>query len=235
MERVADPSTVCALLSLVISMRGKLSALGYQTVPKDPFFYPRRFTRTLAIFVNQRLAHTPSNGPSALPTFCNHAYLNLTLIKRIDLAFDKYKSSEAYKLHRVVLNKLDDLTSATTSAIASSKGMTHGHTLSLSSKDRDGEGLLESTSDLPSFVAKVSLLRGKDGATSIRYLWTSRLDQLERKRLESVWSDAEEERERERERSDSDEDGEFLGVLPWSNRVQKKLESWAGFVHISLH
>ncbi|KAH8118294.1 hypothetical protein DFH11DRAFT_1723223 [Phellopilus nigrolimitatus] len=232
MERVADPSTVSALISLVLSMRNKLSVIGYQAIPKDPFIYSRRFTRSLASFVNQRLIQTPAAAPSTGPTICYHAYLNLTLIKRIDMAYEKYRSSDAYKLHRVVLNKLDDITSATTSAMSSSKGVPHGRSLSLSmsSKERDAEGMLEGTLDLPTFVGKVSHLRGKDTASTVRYLWSGRLDQLERKRREAVWSDAEEEKEkeRERERSDSDEEGEFLSALPWSGKMSKKIENWAG-------
>lgn len=218
-------------------MRNKLSLIGYQAVPKDPFLHPRRFTRSLAAFVNQRLAQTPAASTSAAPAMCHHAYLNLALIKHIDVAYDKYRSSEAYKLHRVVLNKLDDLTTVTTSAMSSSKGASHGKSmsLSLSSKDRDAESMLESTADLATFVGKVGFHRGKDCGASIRYLWTGRLELLERKRKESVWSDAEEEkeRERERERSESDEDGDLLGVFPWSSKVTKKIENWAGYVNIS--
>ncbi|KAI5124996.1 hypothetical protein M0805_007420 [Coniferiporia weirii] len=229
-DRMADPSTVSALLSLVLSMRNKLSVIGLQAVPKDPFLHPRRFTRSLAQFVNQRINQNQATTPSG-PTICHHAYLNLTLIKHIDLAYDKYRSSDAYKLHRVVLNKLDDFTSATTSAMTSSKGgIRHGRSLSLSlsSKERDAESLLDGTSDLATFVTKMGLLRGKDCPSSVRCLWTGRFDTLERKRQDCIWSDAEEEKDRERERSDSDEDGDLLGVLPWSNKVQKKLENWAG-------
>ena len=32
----------------------------------------------------------------------------------------------------------------------------------------------------------------------------------------------------ERDKSDSEEEGEGFGVLPWSNRVQRKIENWAG-------
>lgn len=214
-------------------MRNKLNVTGIQAVPKDPFLYPRRFIRTLAAFVNQRVQIASSSTSPSGSTICHHAYLNLALIKRIDMAFEKYKSSEAYKLHRVVLNKLDDLTTATTSAISSSKGsksVGHGQSLSLSlsSKERDVEGLLEATADLAAFVGNVNLLRGKETAASLRYLWSGRLDQLERKLFESILSDAEEEREKERERSDSEDDGELVSALPWSGRVQKKLESWAG-------
>lgn len=233
-ERIADPSTVASIISLCISMRNKLSAIGFQNVPKDPFMHPRRFTRVLATFVNQRLMTSPTSASSSAgPTLCQHAYLNLALIKHIDAAYEKYRSSDAYKLHRVVLNTLDDLTSATTQAMSSSKGVRHGQSmsLSLSSKEREADSLLESTPDLASFVNRVGYLRGKDCGSSVRYLWTGKLEQLDRKRKESIWSDVEEDKERERERemSGSDEDNDSTSVFPWSNRVTKKLENWAGY------
>ena len=216
-------------------MRNKLSIIGYQSVPKDPFLNPRQFTRCLAAFANQRLAQPPSS--SAGPPSFQHAYLNLTLINHIDAAYEKYRSSEAYKLHRVVLNKLDDLTTATTSAMSSSKGASHGKSmsLSLSSKDRDAENLLEPTSDLAAFVGKLGFFRSKDYCICARYLWTGKFEQLDRRRKESVLSDAEEDKDkdkdRDRERSESDDDGDALGVFPWSNRVTKKIENWTGQVH----
>lgn len=260
-EKLAEPPIISALISIVIATRNKLNAMSF-AVPKDPFFYPRRFTRTLALFVNQRLAHHPisanSHSPASTtsvgagagaPVFCHHAYLNFTLVERIDLAFEKHRAADAYKLHRVVLNKLDDLTAATTTALASASsksGLGHGHahahtrSLSLTTKERDAEALMEGTADLVAFVGKLtggaaaSARAGRDaGAPSVKYLWTGRLEQLERKRVEGVLSDAEEERERERERerSDfSDEDGENPFRMPWSNKVQKKLEGWAGCV-----
>ncbi|KAL5530150.1 hypothetical protein ACEPAF_6407 [Sanghuangporus sanghuang] len=227
-ERVADPSIVSALITLSLSMRNKLSAIGFQAVPKDPFFQPRQFTRCLAAFVNQRLAQAPSPTSTPCPAV-NHAYLNLTLIKVIDSAYDKYRSTEPYKLHRVVLNKIDDFTSATQSAMSSSRDASHSRSMSLSlSKDREAEVLVECTSDLANFVNRIDFLHKKDYGASIRYLWTGKFDQLERKKQESLQDDMDEDKERERERSDSDYDGDVLSVLPWSNKVTKKIENWAG-------
>lgn len=213
-------------------MRNKLNLL-LQGIPKDPFLQPRRFVRALAQFVNQRVnLYSKSSGSAS--AICHHAYFNLKLIKDIDRAFEKYRSSDAYRLHRVVFNKLDDFTSATTNAMTSSaKGLRHGKSLSLSLTSKDAESLLDCTTDLAAFVNKVNSVRSKDCSQSLRYLWSGRLEALERKRIESVWSDAEEEREKERERekSDSEDDGDHLGgVLPWSNKVQKKIENWAGCV-----
>lgn len=290
MERIADPPTLAALLSLILCVRNKLNAIGIShTVPKDPFLHPRRFTRALATFVNQRLLHlqSPSSGhfvhthgishslshfsaapllPSAQPsssqtqsqsptnagpTPINHAFLNLALIGRIDAAFEKVRSSEAYKVHRALLSKLDDLTSATTSAIASSSATiglginvpgsgSSAPAVAGSGKEKDRTDVgLEGTADLGALVAKCTLLRGKEGAPSVRYLWTGKLDVLERKRTEALgeggaWV-AQDEREvarkmKDGERSEEEEEEEIegLGVLPWSNRVQRKIESWAG-------
>ncbi|KAF4574587.1 hypothetical protein EYR36_005935 [Pleurotus pulmonarius] len=51
MERVADPSIVSALLSLVLAIRNKLATLGYAHVPKDPFLHPHQFLVALSIYV----------------------------------------------------------------------------------------------------------------------------------------------------------------------------------------
>ena len=232
------------MLNLILTVRNKLVAIGLsQGVPKDPFLHPRRFTRALGLFASQRLAQ--SSEPGSLVSLVNttaaasgppqpvlhHVYLNLPLIQHIDAAYEKYRSSESYKVHRVLLSKLDDLTNATTTAMSSSAGL----------KDRDWDPRSNlngptfssdgSSPDLGTFVRKVTLLRGKEGANSLRYLWTGRIDQLDRKRQEGLWSDIEKEREEEKDvnaRSDSDDDGEGVAALPWSGRVQRKIETWTG-------
>lgn len=221
---------MAALFSLILAMRNKLSAL-LQGIPKDPFLQPRRFVRALAQFVNQRITQY-TKSPGSASVICHHAYFNFKLIEDIDRAFEKYRSSDAHRLHRVVFNKLDDFTSATSNAMTSSaKGLRHGRSLSLSMTSKDAESLLVCTTDLAMFVNKIMSVRSKDCSQSLRYLWSGRLEALERRRIESVWSDAEEEREKERERekSESEDDGDLLaGVLPWSNKVQKKIENWTG-------
>ncbi|KAG5652466.1 hypothetical protein H0H81_004962 [Sphagnurus paluster] len=66
MERIADPMFVAALLSLVLSMRNKLAALGFSNasplllvVPKDPFLQPQIFTSALTIYVQSCNPATP--------------------------------------------------------------------------------------------------------------------------------------------------------------------------------
>ncbi|KAF8351438.1 hypothetical protein F5887DRAFT_937473 [Amanita rubescens] len=65
-ERIADPMFVSALLSLVLSIRNKLSALGYsQHVPKDPFLQPQTLSNALAAFVQNT---SPFTGPPSSNT-----------------------------------------------------------------------------------------------------------------------------------------------------------------------
>lgn len=283
-ERVADPMIISALLTTVLSIRNKLMSLGISHVPKDPFVLPRQFTRALATFINQRLlnngfaasAVTSSPSPPTLVgnggsnstnglgltspagvTHVHHAYLNVALILRIDAAFEKHRATEAYKVHRVLFAKLDDITSATSHALATATARSRqtstsaGAQTSMSpqasvaspsgggSKERDGEKeLVDGTTDLASFVSRALGARGKDSFSvpCVRYLWSGKLDQLEIKRLEGLWADTEKEREeelreRERDRDRFDSDDE-LGAMAgpgagWSNKVQRKIESWA--------
>lgn len=214
-------------------------------VPKDPFVQPRQFMRTISAFASQRARQlrpqdstgsTSTSPPNPLTSPYSSAaplsplVLTDALLKRIDTVYEKVRSSESYKVHRVILNKLDDITTATTSAFASSGGRgrggrEHAPSLSLTSlasavTGTNLDGVMDLTVDLGAFVTKIGLLRGKDGAPSLRYLWAGRFDQLDRVRAEAAWSDVErdEVRERSGERSDgrsSEEDGEGIGSLPW--------------------
>ncbi len=191
-------------------------------------------------------------------THVHRAYLNLALILRIDAAFEKHRATEAYKVHRVLFAKLDDITTATSQALVTATSRSRqtptgaGPQTQLSpqqptpsnstgGKERDGEKeLVDGTTDLAGFVSRSLGARGKDSFTvpCVRYLWSGRLDQLEIKRLEGLWADTEKEREeelrererdRDREKSDSDDE---LGAMAgpgagWSNKVQRKIESWA--------
>lgn len=244
-------------------------------MPKDPFIDPYGFIKSLAAFQTSSKPHNhdhkhslslshhyayatshPSSStlPSAANTpsgsFANIAsislaltYLNRTLIQSIQVAFDKFKQSESYKVHKVLINKLDDLaTDLRTNPEA------HGRS--------GGWGGLWSnvynnpTTDLDALVRVVFLSgNSKESASSLRYLWTGRPEELARKRREKeILNDNEEremeakvekearekershekEREKEREREKPSEDeGDIIGGKPWSGRVQRKIESWA--------
>lgn len=200
--------------------------------------------------------HTPitAEPDQSNPVACTHAYLNLTLMRIIDTTHDKSRTGDtATRLQRAVRNKFDGLTAATSSAMSPSRSISSGHNAELAPNSGIGaagnagqgsglglgfagtekEALLEPTSDLRTLVSRMDGLKGKEYGASIRYLWTGRLEVLDRKREDGYWEDMEEERtrekeiekEREGEKSDSEDDG---GVFPWSNRVTRKIESWAG-------
>src|ERR1700692_2090035 len=204
MERVADPSVVSALLSLVLATRNKLAVIGYshvrpchntkhyfndiyiQIVPKDPFLHPQSFCAALAAYTQSQSSstmhasstslsisspfhtphipylHTPvtnstpvlnvigptshNTAPHAAPsptppnptTISNTAAtptqvmvsLTLPLINSIATTFAKSRSSDSRKMHRVLLNKLDDLAT----------DLRGGEVGGLGSDDDDGDG-----------------------------------------------------------------------------------------------
>lgn len=154
------------------------------------------------------------------------SYLSQTVIESINAAYDKAKQGESYKVHRVLFNKLDDL--------ATDLRTNPEH-------EGTGRGLfgwasgLGPTTDLPKFV-KIIAASSKDSVPSLRYLWTGRPTELAKKRREKESALSEgEEREAERERDERDRydrenpkssDDEDDGI-PWSGKVQRKLESWA--------
>ncbi|KAK7695822.1 hypothetical protein QCA50_000460 [Cerrena zonata] len=268
-ERVADPSVVAALLSMVLATRNKLHALGY-AVPKDPFIDPHGFIKSLAAFQSSSKPHnhdhkhslslshnsyslthpssstlpsganTPSGSFATIPTLTSSlTYLNRALIRAIQVSFDKFKQSESYKVHKVLINKLDDLaTDLRTNPEAHSRSGGWGGLWS--------NVYNNPTTDLDALVRVVFLSgNSKESASSLRYLWTGRPEELMRKRKEKELSNDNEERgieakaekeakdrekshekEREREKASEDE-GELIGGKPWSGRVQRKIESWA--------
>ncbi|THG94413.1 hypothetical protein EW026_g7057 [Hermanssonia centrifuga] len=252
MERVADPTVVAALFSTVLTVRNRLHAMGH-FVPKDPFIDPLAFAKALTAFGSSKPhahAHTLSLTHYSLqPPTLSHSvtsspvqavYLSQSLIETINAAYDKAKQSDTYKVHRVLINKLDDL--ATDLRTNPEPG---GSTKGLF---RWASNLVPTT-DLGGFVKTISE-SSKDGAPSLRYLWTGRPGEVARKRKEKemVWSEGEEkerekelekeirgkekdekerEREKEKEVKSSEDEGDFLGGMPWSGRMQRKIESWA--------
>ncbi len=176
---------------------------------------------------------TPSSPPQGL------YYLTKDVYEAITAAYDKGKQNESYKVHRVLINKLDDL--ATDLRTNPDPDTRKGSFSSASN--------LNPTTKLDEFV-RVITANSKDGSPSVRYLWTGRPGDVARKRREreAIWSEGEEkererekeieEKERERIERDRDRDGvkssedemDFMGGIPWSGRVQRKLESWAAYV-----
>ncbi|KAM5540531.1 hypothetical protein V8D89_005989 [Ganoderma adspersum] len=260
-ERIADPSVIATLFSLILSTRTKLFALGV-VVPKDPFLEPTAFVKALSVFHSKTHPQTShshlipppsptmplgSNGSSstaspAPPTPSsafgsgNVVFLTPELIETIESHYGKSRQSDSYKVHRVLKNKLDDLATDLRTHVTENGGGTNATTLSV-------------TSDLAA-IARCAVT-SKDAPQSLRYLWTGRPGHAENKRREkeALWSDG----ERDRDDKDKDKDGEKdvlgkegkdrderdrerdrearscdEGDRPWSGRVQRKIESWAG-------
>lgn len=174
--------------------------------------------------------------------------LTLSIIRRIDAAYDKARSTDALRVHRVLLNKLDELTAATSSVMSSTASASHSFSsnnpeaaaVSSSSAHGTSKESIEPTPDLASLVRRVTQHTGKDSVDSLRYLWTGQLDALEMKQRETakvgVWSDGEREDDQEKEKyaRSAEEDGEYAIVSPWSNKMQKKIGNWAGYVSLYL-
>lgn len=188
----------------------------------------------LHVFIYARNPNVHISPPSAntsahsitLPT-ASTTYLDVPLLRKIDVSYEKARSSETYKVHRVILNKLDDITTATTSAISSG-----GVGANVSAFNMD---CTDTTADLPAFVKKISNTHSKDMASSLKSVWTGRVEQLAKKRRQILYADDEEGRDqskcREETRSDgrsTDDEGDISGRLQWSKSVHRKIESWAG-------
>lgn len=138
------------------------------------------------------------------------------VLNAIDTAYSKSRTTEPYKVHRVLLNKLDDLaTDLRTSS---------------------GPKNINPT-DVDQFVYFTETKAVKDGVPSLKYLWSGRADVLAAKRREWLWSYGEEDNGRDREGREKSEKLDELSAgdeidlsRAWSGkRVQRKIESWAGW------
>jgi hypothetical protein len=177
-----------------------------QLVPKDPFLDPQSLLRAVSVFQDPRLSSS-----SFLTTF-----LTDNVLSAIDTAYSKSRTPEPYKVHRKLLNKLDDLTTD----LRTSSGLKH---------------IKPTDFDQSVFFAETKAV--KDGVPSLKYLWSGRAEMLASKRKERPWSDGEEDDGRDREGKEKSEKIEELSVgdeadlsRAWSGkRVQRKIESWAGW------
>lgn len=208
-----------------------------QIVPKDPFIDPYRFLKSITAFATPKVHHghvhslslphhfvTSNVGMYSTPmaasppqTVC----ITRSVMEAIDTAYDKTKQNEGYKVHRVLISKLDDL------ATDLRTNPDPGGTKSLFG----WASSLKPTTDLGNFV-KMIMASSKAGCGSLRYLWQGKPSDVERKRKEkeAIWSEGEEKErekglERERELKSSDDEGEDGNG--WSGRVQRKIENWA--------
>ncbi|KAH9045588.1 hypothetical protein EDB85DRAFT_2270488 [Lactarius pseudohatsudake] len=202
-ERVADPVVVCALLCQVSSTRNKLYALGFgHLIPKDLFLDPERFLRAVSAFQDSRLCNSCTT---------TQPFLTDDVLNAIDVAYSKSRTTEPYKVHRVLLNKLDDLTTD----LRTSSGPTNFN-----------------PADIDQFIRFAETKAAKDGVHSLKYLWGGRADMLALKRKERLWSDGEDDGGRDREKTERMDElstGDENESRAWrGKRVQRKIESWAG-------
>ncbi|KAH9943422.1 uncharacterized protein BXZ73DRAFT_40322 [Epithele typhae] len=253
-EKVADPTVIAALFSLILSTRSRLHALGY-VVPRDPFLEPLAFVKALAginLAKSHSYPHLLSHPASPIPSSASTAssstaiasptsnpsvkFLSQALMESIKTHYEKARQSESYKVHRVLKNKFDGLTTDLRTTATESGGPTATS--------------LSVTSDLAAFARNA--VTSKDAPPSLRYLWTGRPGHAEKKRREkeAVWSDGEREdrdkdkigekesawkdgREKDERDREKDKDGNLVrsgdeGERPlWSGRMQRKIESWA--------
>jgi hypothetical protein len=205
------PVTSCQYLDLVRSVPFLLVCLVVsfitQLIPPDPFLDPLRFLRAISAFQDSRLF--TSSSP------VNQLFLTEDVLNAIDTAYSKSRTTEPYKVHRVLLNKLDDLTTDLRTSVSSNINST----------------------DIDQFVLFAETKAVKDGVPSLKHLWSGRAEMLAIKRKDRPWSDGESDNARDRDGSrDKSERTEELPVsdendMPkaWrGKRVQRKIESWAG-------
>jgi hypothetical protein len=186
-----------------------------QFVPKDPFVDPQQFSYGFASF--QQMPKT------------DFTPLNLSLIRQINSAYDKTRQLDSYKVHKVLLNKLDDLATDLRSTAT-------GNDRDTSSKITNHSAIVEPVMDLDVFVQAI-MGGSKDGASSLRYLWSGRpgYASVRKKRKEKVISDGErDDADAERDPHAEQDDNEFSVGQPWSNRVQRKIEAWAGYGSVGI-
>ena len=174
-----------------------------QLIPKDPFLDPERFLRAVSAFQDSRLFNSSSTT--------TQPYLTDDVLNAIDAAYSKSRTTEPYKVHRVLLNKLDDLTTDL---------RTSGPTTF-------------NPADIDQFSRFAETKAGKDGVHSLKYLWSGRADVLTSKRKERMWSDVEDDGGRDREKVEGMDEfstgDENEPSRAWrGKRVQRKIESWAG-------
>ena len=186
-----------------------------QLIPKDPFLDTQRFLGAVSAFLDSRLFTSSS------PT--TQVFLTDDVLNAIDTAYSKSRTTEPYKVHRVLLNKLDDLTTD----LRTSSGPTNIN-----------------PTDIDQFVSFVETKAIKDGVPSLKYLWSGRAEMLAIKRKDRPWSDGEDDTGRDREGKEKTEKTDELSAgdendrdmsRAWSGkRVQRTIESWAGWALLYL-
>ncbi|KZW04083.1 hypothetical protein EXIGLDRAFT_758383 [Exidia glandulosa HHB12029] len=102
MERPLDPAVVSGLVTLITCIRNKLHIVnGAQGTPRDPFDEPTSFLHSLAQFTSTANSTLGRNAVAKAPV------LTAALVAPINAAFDRARGADSYKIHRVVLSKLE--------------------------------------------------------------------------------------------------------------------------------
>ncbi|KAF9821170.1 hypothetical protein IEO21_00778 [Rhodonia placenta] len=240
MERVADPTVVAALLSLILTVRNKLHALGYY-VPKDPFLDPQGFTRALAAYHAAKPhghahahhlvhGHPPrgssppgsrtsptlvaSSGPAAPSPSPNPSPIP-TVACLSHALVEAIHSAYEKKARQNESYKVHRVLKSKLDDLASDL---RTGTDSGGGGDGSSASGVVPTADMATFV-KVVVGSSKDAPHSLRYLWTGRPEEVGRKRREkeAVWSDA--------EREEREKDGERDGVKDARDERDKEMRS----------
>ncbi|KAF9534307.1 hypothetical protein CPB83DRAFT_844022 [Crepidotus variabilis] len=81
-ERIADPTFISGLLSLVLSTRNKLACIGYSHIlPRDPFLYPYAFSLAISSYLQSTSTPTStqsSPSPSTVSASASSHQLGIT-------------------------------------------------------------------------------------------------------------------------------------------------------------
>lgn len=149
-------------------------------------------------------------------------YLTPSLLQLLDAAFDKSKQNDAYKVHKMLRNKIDDITTDLRTAaldrpsdFSSNPAVDELHT---------GFG----TSNLQVF-SRLIVSSGKEGAPSLSWLWAGKVGQLDKRKREiQVISDGEVDEKDKPVMGEVKTTDDEVVPFPWSGRMQKKVESWVG-------
>lgn len=82
--------------------------------------------------------------------------------------------------------------------------------------------------DIDQFVFFAETKAVKDGVPSLKYLWSGRAEVLAAKRKERLWSDGEEDKSDRIDEFSAGDEGDLSRA--WrGKKVQRKIESWAGW------
>lgn len=158
-------------------------------VPKDPFCNLNEFLQAVNVVRSQKaVSHAFPNSP----------FLSLEVIEMINNLYDRSKSKGSeYRVPRIILNKLDDITTDLNFR-----------------PDASFTTSVYPTADLVAFVRMVINSGPKDTVGSLKALWTGKSKQRKTKKdgLEAEVSDG----------KSSDDDESTPGIFPsWGKHMKK--------------